>query len=258
MSREEYLKKLNEAFCDFKFFPDDHHYEYKGERVGISVTRLIEEYCNEFDSDRISKMVADKRGVSQQEVLDEWKYKNEFACNKGTNGHNFAQSLWNGETYSELPFDGSEAFKTANKRIYKQAKNFHNDYCDRLGHLADEFVAGSVEYDVCSAIDHLFINKVTGGLVLVDYKTNKELSGYNKRPYKKPMKPPLQNINDDTIHHYFIQLSIYKYFIEKYAGLEVSEMFIVYFSENIDDYKIIDIPYLKKEVEEILEWRKWE
>jgi ATP-dependent exoDNAse (exonuclease V) beta subunit len=93
---------------------------------------------------------------------------------------------------------------------------------------------------------------------LVDYKTNSYLSGYNKKAYKKAMKVPLQHLNDDSIHHYYIQLSIYRYLIEKYTNLKVSEMFIVYFSENIENYEIIDIPYLKNEVETILEWRKWE
>lgn len=70
------------------------------------------------------------------------------------------------------------------------------------------------------------------------------------------MKVPLQNIDDVTIKHYYIQLSIYKYLLEKYANVEVEEMFIVYFSENIDNYEIIEVPYLKKEVELILENRR--
>ena len=48
MTIEEVKKEL-EKFNDFKFFEDGHYYEYKGQRVGVSVTRLIEEYANEFD-----------------------------------------------------------------------------------------------------------------------------------------------------------------------------------------------------------------
>ena len=102
----------------------------------------------------------------------------------------------------------------------------------------------------------MFINKLTGELVLVDYKTNSYMSGYNKKAYSKKMKVPLQNLNDDSLHHYYLQLSIYKYLIEKYSELKVSEMFIVYMSENIDNYKIIEIPYLKNEVIKILENRR--
>jgi hypothetical protein len=46
--------------------------------------------------------------------------------------------------------------------------------------------------------------------------------------------------------------------IEKYTDLEVDEWFIVWFSENNEEYQVIDVPYLKEEVEKILEWRKWE
>ena len=62
MTKDEYLAKLNEAFHDFRFFPDDHHYEYKGKRVGISVTRLIEEYTQPFDAETIAQRVANKSG----------------------------------------------------------------------------------------------------------------------------------------------------------------------------------------------------
>ena len=43
---------------------------------------------------------------------------------------------------------------------------------------------------------------------------------------------------------------------EKYTNIKVDELFIVYFNINADSYEIIEIPYLKKEVEEILENRR--
>ena len=256
MTKEEYLKELDKAFGDFKFFEEDHHYEYKGKDVGISVTRFIEQYAQEFKQQEIAERVAKRDGKTVQEVLDEWKYKNQFACAKGSTCHEFAQSIWTATDWEMIKFDDSEEYKKAVLKINIQATNFMIDYSDRLEHLADEYIVGSSEYDIASAIDHLFINKLTGELVLVDYKTNSFLSGYNKKAYKKAMKVPLQHLNDDAIHHYYIQLSIYRYLIEKYTNLKVSEMFIVYFSENIENYEIIDIPYLKNEVEKILENRR--
>ena len=254
MTREEYLKELNKAFGNFKFFEEDHHYEYKGERVGMSVTRLIEEYTNEFDAQAVAERVAEKQNISVQEVLDEWEYKNKFACTKGSTCHEYAQSLWSGNEYKELKFDGSVNYKVSVSVIQTQADRFYNDYQDRLEHLYDEYVVGSEEYDIASAIDHLFINKLTGGLVLVDYKTNSDI--HKNEKYAKNMKVPLSHLKDFTLNHYYIQLSIYKYLVEKYTNLKIEEMFIVYFSENIDNYEIIEIPYLKDEVEEILENRR--
>lgn len=247
MNKQEYLKILNEAFKDFKFFEDGHYYEFKGQRVGISVTKLIDEYSQEFKANEIAKNV---------EQLNEWEYKKNFACEKGSTCHEFSQSLWSGNEYNELIFDGSIEYINAVNKIQNQAKQFKKDYEDRLEHLAEEFIIGSEKYNIASAVDHLFINKLTGELVLVDYKTNSYMSGYNKKAYSKKMKVPLNNLNDDSLHHYYIQLSIYKYIIEKYTSLKVSEMFIVYMSENIENYEIIEIPYLKNEVEKILKNRR--
>ena len=254
MTKEEYLKELNKAFGDFKFFEDDHHYEYKGQRVGISVTRLIEEYTNEFDAEAIAEKVAIKENKSIQEVLDEWQYKNEWACEKGHLGHLYAQSCWNDELYQETLNERYKGFKIDLEHIFKQADNFYNDYKDRLEHLADEFVIGSEDYSIASAIDHLFINKLTGGLVLVDYKTNSDI--HKNEKYAKNMKVPLSHLKDFTLNHYFIQLSIYKYLVEKYTNLKIEEFFIVYMSENIENYEIIEVPYLEKEVIKILENRR--
>ena len=254
MTKEEYLKELNKAFGDFKFFEKDHHYEYKGKRVGMSVTKLIEEYAQEFKQQEMAEKSAIKNNKSIQEILDEWQYKNKFACAKGSTCHEIAQSQWSGKGFIYDYFDSSSEYIKAVGKITKQADNFHEDYKDRLEHLYDEYVIGSEEYDLASAIDHLFINKLTGGLVLVDYKTNSDI--HKNERYAKKMKVPLSHLKDTTLNHYAIQLSIYKYIVEKYTNLKFEEMFIVWFSENIDNYQIIEVPYLYKEVKNILELRR--
>ena len=256
MTRDEMLKVLKDSFKDFKFYADGHYYECKGKRVGISVTTFIHEYCNEFDAEGMAEKVANRDGKTVQQVLDEWAYKRDFSCEKGTTCHEWSQSLWSGAEYKPLLFDESKEYMSALDKIKNQAVNFKNDYQEHLEHLIDELPIGSEEFNIASCVDHLFYNKLTGGLVLVDYKTNSLMEGYNKKAYKKAMKVPLSHINDDALHHYYIQLSIYKFLIEKYTGLKVDEMFIVYMSENIENYEIIEIPYLYEEVRKILELRR--
>lgn len=256
MTKEEMLKVLKDSFKDFEFFEDEHYYECKGKRVGISVTRLIEQYANEFDSQGIAEKVSLKELRPVEDILAEWKYKADFACAKGSTCHEYTQCLWSGKTYNKMLFDKSIEYLDAVDKIQKQAYAFRLDYEPHLSHLIDELPIGSEEYDISSCVDHLFYNKLTGGLVLVDYKTNSLMSGYNKDAYKKAMKVPLNHLNDDALHHYYIQLSIYKYLIEKYAKIPVDEMFIVYMSENVENYEIIEIPYLKEEVKNILENRR--
>lgn len=255
-SKDEMLKILKDSFKDFQFFEDGHYYECKGKRVGISVTRLIEQYANEFDSQGMAEKCAIKENKNVEDILAEWKYKADFACEKGSTCHEYIQCLWSGKTYNKMLFDKSEEYLNAVEKIQKQAYSFRLDYEPHLKHLIDELPIGSEEFDIASCVDHLFYNKLTGGLVLVDYKTNSLMSGYNKKAYSKKMKVPLNHLNDDALHHYYIQLSIYKFLIEKYTKLKVEEMFIVYMSENIENYEIIEIPYLKEEVKKILENRR--
>ena len=256
MTREEMLNKLKDSFKDFQFFEEGHYYECKGKKVGISVTRLIEEYANEFNAEEMAEKVANKENRLVEDILAEWKYKADFACAKGSTCHEYVQKIWNDTKWKPDWFDRSDDYIQAVEKIKTQAIKFYQDYEEHLEHLIDELPIGSEEFDIASCVDHLFYNKLTGGLVLVDYKTNSLMSGYNKKAYKKAMKVPLNHLNDDALHHYHIQLSIYKYLIEKYTGLKVEEMFIVYMSENIENYEIIEPLNMAKEVKEILENRR--
>ena len=253
MTKEEYLKELNKAFGDFKFYENGHYYTYKDKPISIGATGLIEQYTQDFDSQAVAERVAIRDNKSVQEVLDEWEQKNKWACEKGHLGHCYVQETWEQLYPSPIWFDDEEK-RIAINRICNQADNFYNDYKDRLELIYNEYVIGSFEYDLASAIDALFINKLTGGLVLVDYKTNSDI--HKNERYAKNMKVPLSHLKDFTLNHYYIQLSIYKYLVEKYTNLKIEEMFIVYFSENIKNYEIIEIPYLKDEVIKILENRR--
>ena len=290
MTIEEVKKEL-EKFNDFKFFEDGHYYECKGKRVGISVTTFIHEYCNEFNEQEMVEKVLEKNiknynyaktqlqlyydneeknkelreylklPLTIDDILKQWHYKRDFSCEKGTDGHNYSQHLWSGNKYEMLKFDMSDEYYQSVFKIHRQAENFYRDYKEHLEHLFDELPIGSEEFNIASCCDHLFYNKLTGGLVLVDYKTNTDIykdKKYYENSRKKPpkMKIPLQHLEDLTITHYYIQLSIYKFLIEKYTCLKVEEMFIVYMSENIENYEIISVPYLKDEVVKILELRK--
>lgn len=258
MTLDEVKKELK-VFNKFTFFEKDHHYECNGKKVGISVTRLIEEYSNPFDQQAIAEKVAIRDNKSVSEVLEEWEYKNKFACEKGSTCHEYAQSIWSGEEYNELLFDGSIEYLTAVNKIQAQAMNFWKDFKDKFIHIKDEQLVGSEEYDICSAVDHLFLDK-DGNVWLIDYKTNSILKGYNddekNRRYTKKMLIPLQNIKDDALHHYYLQLSIYKYLVEKYTNIKIYKTMIVYMSESIKNYELIETPFLEKEVKKILELRR--
>ena len=104
------LKVLKDSFKDFKFFEDGHYYECKGKRVGISVTRLIEEYANEFNAEETAEKVANKENRPVEDVLAKWKYKADFACAKGSTCHEYVQKIWNDTKWKPDWFDRSDDY----------------------------------------------------------------------------------------------------------------------------------------------------
>lgn len=261
MTLEEVKQKLK-VFDKYKFFENGHYYTYKDKQVGISVTKYISQFENEFDSDTLSQKVADKNGISQFEVLNEWKRKGEYSCLKGTAIHEWLQDNYADREYK---FDLSqleeypEYYKIEDIEHLKQmAIDFINDYKNRYILIGDEILCGIPDFDIASAIDLLFYDTINNEVVLADIKTNTDLKGWKSTPsYVKKMLQPLENIKDITFEHYKIQLSIYRYFLEEYAHIPISDnMFIVYLSEKEKNYNIIQIPYLKNEVEKILKLRR--
>ena len=261
MTLEEVKQKLK-VFDKYKFFENGHYYTYKDKQVGVSVTKYISQFENEFDSDTLSQKVADKNGISQFEVLNEWKRKGEYSCLKGTAIHEWLQDNYADREYK---FDLSqleeypEYYKIEDIEHLKQmAIDFINDYKNRYILIGDEILCGIPDFDIASAIDLLFYDTINNEVVLADIKTNTDLKGWKNTPsYVKKMLQPLEDIKDITFEHYKIQLSIYRYFLEEYAHIPISDnMFIVYLSEKEKNYNIIQIPYLKNEVEKILKLRR--
>ena len=261
MTLEEVKQRLK-VFDKYKFFENGHYYTYKDKQVGISVTKYISQFENEFDSNTLSQKVADKNGISQFEVLNEWKRKGEYSCLKGTAIHEWLQDNYANREYK---FDLSqleeypEYYKIEDIDHLKQmAIDFINDYKNRYILIGDEILCGIPDFDIASALDLLFYDTVNNEVVLADIKTNTDLKGWKSTPsYVKKMLQPLEDIKDITFEHYKIQLSIYRYFLEEYAHIPISDnMFIVYLSEKEKNYNIIQIPYLKNEVEKILKLRR--
>ena len=256
---EDIKNKIQKAFGKYTFIEKGHYYLCNGKRVGISTTGLISQYEQKFDSDTISQQVADKRGISQQEVLEEWRIENLHSTIKGSMIHEFAQSLWEGKEYkfdySNIPPEiDLDRLKSDIKKLIPQAINFYNDYKDMYELIGCEIYLGDEDFNECGATDQMMLNKYTGDITIIDYKTNKKIE-YESYRHKK-MLVPLHKFDDCNYIHYSIQLSDYKYKFEKNTNLKVEETFIVYFNVNANNYEIIEPLNMEKEVNKILNIRR--
>ena len=255
----EIKNKILDTFKDYKFIDETHTYYYKGKKVSISTTGLIHQYSNEFDKWEMSANVARKRGISQLEVLEEWRIENLHSTIKGSMIHEFAQSLWEGKDYifkyDNIPDEiNIRRLQEELLVMSNQAVNFYKDYKDLYDLVGCEIYLGVPDFDECGATDMLLKNKFTEELLVIDFKSNKRID-YESFGHKK-MKVPLQKYEDCNYIHYSIQLNAYSYKIEYMTGIKVKEKLLIYFDCTKDNYEVIEPLEMKKEVIELYENRR--
>lgn len=240
---------LELAKFDYIHFSEaDHKYYYDNEtkRFPIGSTGFIHKFANEFDEEYWSKRKAEERGITQEEILAEWKKIADDACYKGTNLHKFAENKINNK-YDEV--DVSNKLKQMFNSYYFKSQKY-------LVPVKSELVIGDLNlkyngenFQIAGMIDQIYFSKKHNGIVLADWKTNKEIKKENK--WAK-LKYPFQDLDDCNFNHYSMQLSLYKFIIEKNTNLKIKDMFIVWFNEKNDEYKIFKCLDLSNRFEKLL------
>ena len=66
----------------------------------------------------------------------------------------------------------------------------------------------------------------------------------------------MAHLPDTNYWHYTIQLNIYRWILERYYGLVISEMFLVILHPNFKSFRRIEVNRLDEETDEIMELRR--
>ena len=180
---------------------------------------------------RESKLVANKRGISQQEVLEEWRIENLHSTIKGNHIHLYAQSLWLKEPYDIYDFSDvpDEINKTRLKQELSnmkiQAEQFYNDYSKDYELIGCEIYLGCEDFDECGATDILLWHKTKKFVKPLDFKSNKkiEFEGYKHQK----LLLPLDKYEDCNYITYSLQLSDYSYKIFYETEIKLLHILIV-------------------------------
>ena len=98
---------------------------------------------------------------------------------------------------------------------------------------------------VCGMVDQLFWNEKSGKLEIWDWKTNKQIKKNNKW---QQFKEPLDHLDVCELNTYSLQLSAYKYIIEKNTTLELGDSYIVWINENNKKYEVFKCHDFKDEI----------
>lgn len=228
---------------ELQFTPEDHKYSTIGkpEEKWTSVTTLISMFKDPFDQEAVAKNVVKKKaskwyGLKPQDVLAIWKAETDRALTLGSWYHDQREAqLLSCNTLQrsgvELPIIKpieKDGIKISPNQILKDGV-----YPEHLVYLNSAKLCGQADR----------VEVVNGVVNIYDYKTNKEIK---TEPYidwegkRKTLKSPIDNVDDCSLMHYTLQLSIYMYMILKHnhhlkpGKLEIHH--IVFEVESNDEY----------------------
>ena len=95
----------------------------------------------------------------------------------------------------------------------------------------------------------LCYNTKTDGLEILDFKTNKKME--KKSPYGN-LFHPFDDMSEGEINEYTIQLNTYKYFIETYTNLKISNLKLAWFNVVNPGYITFDLEDIQPKIKSML------
>ena len=237
-------------FNGVKFNDEIHKYYFNNKEL-ISVTSLIKLFENEFDEDYWSACKAEEYSILQKDVLFAWKFINERATTKGSIVHNYAENLFNNKYFpypknQVIDIFGYDPIYNDFLKEKKLVDKFYNDSFNKLIPIKTELVVFDANLGVGGMVDLLVYNVTANEFQIWDYKTNKKIS----LEKKQKLKGCLSDLDECDLEKYSIQLSTYKYIIEKNTKIKLGKCYLVWINEKNDNYKIIEtkdrVEYTKK------------
>jgi ATP-dependent exoDNAse (exonuclease V) beta subunit len=233
-------------FNDIIYNDSDHSYLIDG-IPQISGTKLISKYKEPFDTEGIALKYAIKNNLDVNDVLVDWDLKRNNSANKGTAIHSYAELLLANKKFEPILVDDLiEAYNKCSMIFDK----FHEDSKKSLIPIKSELVVGDKNFGVCGMVDQLFWNEKEQEYQIWDWKTNKEINKNSK--FKKKMLAPIHYLDECEFNTYALQLSLYRYIIEKNTEIKIGSSYLLHITELKNTYEVIKVPYYVTEIERML------
>lgn len=249
------IEKQLSVFNRITFVEKTHQYLVDGQPTNSpSVTQLLKRYKRPFEQDRVAARVAERTGLTTEQVKKDWQVNNLYARTIGSMLHKYIESTYTNEhleyrgSFDGLGFDEKEKIKSVFPVLVKHFIDFYknNQYFECL---KSELILGDLDdTKVCGTLDVLARNTKTGQLEILDFKTNKKLS--NTSEYANLLYP-FEDLPECEISEYTVQLNTYKYLIEKATNLKIDALKIVWINANNPTYQIFQLKDIQLQIVEM-------
>ena len=205
-----------------EFDEPTHRYTVDGVCEGwTSCTTLIHSFFPHFDADEvIKKMMASPKwpqnkmyGKTAEEIKKEWADNGARASGQGTKAHLLIEHALN-EAYDEMD---KEMMETDYWRYFQKFEKKHKDL---LQIYRTEWEVFSEPHKLAGSIDAIF-KKSDGTYAIGDWKFLKEMKMENR--WEKGYGP-CAHLDNTNYWLYTIQVSTYKWFLQTYYGIKITEL----------------------------------
>ena len=230
--RRDYYISFDEA---------NHKYTVDG-KILQSVTNIVENCFPKFDAQLHAMTTAAKMGMTEEEVIAMWERKGKESRELGTAMHQKIESYYQGKDSKE-----DDAF-----RLFKM-------FADKvkLEPYRTEWAVYDTDYNIAGTID--FVDYQDGKYTIYDWKRSDKIIA-NGMPvkvskYQEKGLYPLEHLENSAYYHYALQLSLYKFILEKNYDIKVSDLRLGIFHPSYDKPYVLKMPYLENEVKRLMELR---
>lgn len=205
-------------------FDEVRHQYYIGDRLLKSVTTFISDFMPKFNAPMVAGVVAKKRGVSAEHILNDWDLKRDIANNYGNSIH-MSVERW-------LKFGEKPTQPHLQLAVDKFIEKFGNINWD------SEYRVFSEEYELGGTMDLISWDSK----IIADIKTNDTFKESDKKFSK-----PFNNLKANNLNKVRLQTKIY----QELLGGEWQRKVFVWTGEDFEEHELEDI-----DVSEIMAIRK--
>lgn len=225
MITNSHITKLSQRSKNIDFDKPQHKYSVEGVEL-LPVSSVLKMFYEPFDAEKQSYEYIARRGYGEREremIKNEWKKAGDIGSSLGHSVHDFGERYFYNRNLR--PTTGFE----------KAVVKFWNDIPEYALPVYSELMLYSSVLNCAGTADIIFIDTRNNSIIIVDYKTNKDL---HKNFRGKRMLPPFEFLLDTPLNHYQLQLSLYQLLINE-QNIKVNARWIVWLKET-GEYELIE------------------
>lgn len=229
----------NKHYRDANISLRDTHYYLQSSKL-LGITSVVNNFFPQFDADYWAEIKAPLLGKSKEQLLEEWEHKRIESAHAGTKLHHKIDDYYH---HKNVQTDDKD---------YLLFKQFADAY--KLNPYRSEWAIYDEDSNIVGVVDMLDYSN--GEYILYDWKRSEKIieggQPITKNKFDEYGLKPIENVPNTDYWHYALQLSFYRYILEKNYGIRIKESRLVVLHPNLNLPIVLTTPYMIDEVNKII------